>query len=682
MDISTLNLVARLALVVIPLTKTVLAQDETITIASARFVVNPTIYILNGTTIAPGSAAVSIDAQFVSADSANDLFVDGVEVLTGYPAASLTSSVASASTTASKSSVFSTVEDNGSSRSANSESQSSGGVFGLMSASASGVASSPIVSSHWSNVSLSGLSTATNSSISSSALPLSSSAGLISFINTTTLASPVPISQITNTKPASSASSLAPDSILSSNVARSSSSVRPDPNSSINAASSASSKSQGLSVTSSSVSSAAHSSSLASIAGSDLDAAIYLSFLSSNMSIQSSYSTRSSGLARQGTSLSSKGTTSGLSHLATQVSSSILNPATTATAFVSSKTVSSMNVGGPSTASSIAGFITSGPTIAMPITTINPTGSVASAAGFSLGGLVLGIADQTVSNFITNSASSSSYVSNIEAVESKWDDFYKEIGGDDLPSYNTVCKGGGFMGLLKLAGCIASGLGMIKVGIESIDTNNPGPALTEIEEIIADVAEMAQEEESEEADDDDDNDRQHSQDELRPSKTPDISSTLRTLVSSTAATSSSLPSTISSSVVSAALIPCDSIIPQALPAVYSIDPAAAEIVLDFVGDILVSVFDGEMSGFTTSTLSDTSSVATLGTAVVSPQGTTKFTPSWTPTVIAEYSSSTRPSQIDSALTTLLTPSSSLPVYQCTMMYVPYPFLISKEWTIH
>ena len=306
-----------------------------------------------------------------------------------------------------------------------------------------------------------------------------------------------------------------------------------------------------------------------------------------------------------------------------------------------------MNVGLQSTTSSTPGFITSGPTIAMPITTINPTGSVASAAGFSLGGLVFGIADQTLSNIITNSASSSSYVSEIEAVESKWDNLYKEIGGDDPPSYNTICTGGGLKGLLKLAGCIASGLGMIKVGIKDIDTSDPGPALTEIEGIIANVAEMAQEEESEEDDDDDDDDQQSTRDEARASKTQHSSSAPRTQVSSSALSSSTISSSISSSVLSSGLIPCDSIVPQALPAVYSINNAAAEVVLDFVGEILFSEFDGEMSGFTTSTLSTTPS-------------------------------STPPSKSDPTLTIPLTPSSSSPVYKCTMMYVSSPFLICKR----
>lgn len=126
--------------------KLVLAQEETITIASAKFVVNPTIYIFNGTTIAPGSAAVSIDGHLVSADSANNLFVDGTEILTRYHAASLTSNVVSANNTAFEPSVFSDVHNSDSSRSASPGSQSKGGPYGLMSASTLMVALNPTTS--------------------------------------------------------------------------------------------------------------------------------------------------------------------------------------------------------------------------------------------------------------------------------------------------------------------------------------------------------------------------------------------------------------------------------------------------------------------------------------------------------------------------------------------------------
>ena len=295
----------------------------------------------------------------------------------------------------------------------------------------------------------------------------------------------------------------------------------------------------------------------------------------------------------------------------------------------------------------------------MPIPTAKPTGSGVNAADFSLESLIFDISKQTLSNVLSNSASSSSYLSKVEAVESKWDDFFKEIGGNNLPSYDAVCTGGGLTGLLKLAGCIASGLDLIKVGFEGIDTNDPGPALTEIEGVIANVAEMAQEEGREEDDDDDDNDQPSTQNGPRASKTQQSSSASRNLVSSTdlhsLTISSSISSSVSSIVVSSSVIPCDSIVPQALPAEYSIDSGAAEVVLDFVGEILLSVFGGEMSGFTTSTLADDSSSAVSGTAVVNPQGNTKS------------SSGGSPSPTTSTFATLLMPLSSLPVYQCTMM---------------
>ena len=47
--------------------------------------------------------------------------------------------------------------------------------------------------------------------------------------------------------------------------------------------------------------------------------------------------------------------------------------------------------------------------------------------------------------------------------------------------------------------------------------------------------------------------------------------------------------------------------PQAWPAEYSNDIGADQVVLGFVGDILLSVLGGEVSGFTTSTLAATAS---------------------------------------------------------------------------
>ena len=56
---------------------------ETISIASERFVVDPANIVLGSTTVSAAGPAVTIDGAIVSEDSNNDLFVDGVEVLTG-----------------------------------------------------------------------------------------------------------------------------------------------------------------------------------------------------------------------------------------------------------------------------------------------------------------------------------------------------------------------------------------------------------------------------------------------------------------------------------------------------------------------------------------------------------------------------------------------------------------------
>ena len=56
--------------------------SDTITISSQLFIVNPTNVVLNSTTIAPGSAAVTIDGETVSADVNNDLFIGNSEIIT------------------------------------------------------------------------------------------------------------------------------------------------------------------------------------------------------------------------------------------------------------------------------------------------------------------------------------------------------------------------------------------------------------------------------------------------------------------------------------------------------------------------------------------------------------------------------------------------------------------------
>lgn len=54
----------------------------TITISSQVFVVNPTHVVLNSKTVSPGGSPIEVDGETVSADPHNDLFVNGVEVIT------------------------------------------------------------------------------------------------------------------------------------------------------------------------------------------------------------------------------------------------------------------------------------------------------------------------------------------------------------------------------------------------------------------------------------------------------------------------------------------------------------------------------------------------------------------------------------------------------------------------
>ncbi|KAF6229473.1 hypothetical protein HO173_011513 [Letharia columbiana] len=532
--------------------KVVLAQDETIIIASAQSIVNPAEYILDSTAIAPGSAAVLIDGQTVSADPAKDLFINGAEVLTGYPTASFTSIFASASTTAFSNSVMSGVDDS-SSGSGSSGSQLTSIGSGSMSAS-SALGSFPTILSQHSNITVPATSTATGSNHSDSVIPWLVSTGL-------TL----------HTNKASSASSIAPNGNVNAKSASSASSIAPGLDTNINSASSAS-----------------HSSRVASVAGSSSRAGTNVSPTGSNTFVQSNKSTGLAASVTGVTSLSSNGTSFVLGSPSTRLLTSSL--ATAITALGLSNTVSPMTVASSSIASLMPASITSGPTISMPIITVEPTGSVASAAGISLGGLIVGISQeaQTLSNIVTNSASSSSYVLKIQAVESKWDNFFRQVGGDNPPSYDSACTGGGLTGLLELVGCISSGLDKIRLGIEGIDKTNPGPALTDIEEVIANVAEMAQEEEEEEEEEERTQNESQAHKTQESTRTPSISVGSSTLSSS--AILSSVSSSVSSSAVSSGIMtdpPCDTNIPQALPSGYSIDNGAAEVVLGFVGDILL-----------------------------------------------------------------------------------------------
>lgn len=74
---------------------------ETVTIASEEFAINPANVILGRTTVSAGGPAVTVDGAVVFEDRNDDVFVKGVEVLTGLTATVKTSFGSSPHTTSS-----------------------------------------------------------------------------------------------------------------------------------------------------------------------------------------------------------------------------------------------------------------------------------------------------------------------------------------------------------------------------------------------------------------------------------------------------------------------------------------------------------------------------------------------------------------------------------------------------
>lgn len=60
-------------------------MQETITIGTEIFAVNPTDIILDGTRVVPGAPAVTVDGEVISADASGDLFARSTEILAGHP---------------------------------------------------------------------------------------------------------------------------------------------------------------------------------------------------------------------------------------------------------------------------------------------------------------------------------------------------------------------------------------------------------------------------------------------------------------------------------------------------------------------------------------------------------------------------------------------------------------------
>ena len=102
-----------------------------------------------------------------------------------------------------------------------------------------------------------------------------------------------------------------------------------------------------------------------------------------------------------------------------------------------------------------------------------------------------------------------------------------------------------------------------------------------------------------------DDDDESTRNEPQASKTQQSSTTPSSSVTRTLLSSATISSSVSSGIM--ADPPCDTSMPQALPAGYSNDNGADQVVLGFMGDTLLSVLGGEVSGFTTSTLAATAS---------------------------------------------------------------------------
>lgn len=71
----------------------------TVSIASKPYVIDPADVVLAGTTVSAGGLAVTIDGALVSEDRGEDVFVDGIEVLTGPRDTSTTTFDGASSTT-------------------------------------------------------------------------------------------------------------------------------------------------------------------------------------------------------------------------------------------------------------------------------------------------------------------------------------------------------------------------------------------------------------------------------------------------------------------------------------------------------------------------------------------------------------------------------------------------------
>lgn len=231
--------------------------------------------------------------------------------------------------------------------------------------------------------------------------------------------------------------------------------------------------------------------------------------------------------------------------------------------------------------------ITTGPTLASPTVSLNPTGSVASSQGMLLVGAIFGITAEakTLSAIIKDDGPKQSFISKIKGTD---DDTFNLLEDEHPPgpppSYEEAClDGASIFDPVKLLGCLKSGFDDVIDYLE-----DEPPDMTRIETIFDNIGKLAENLEKEEDDDDDETstsetDSQASQ--TQDSATKGSSASVSTTLSMTTTASSRMSSSILTGTTT--MDPIDTS-PIADPDTsnYSAPDIAGQAFMAFLGDVL------------------------------------------------------------------------------------------------
>ncbi|KAL9137351.1 MAG: hypothetical protein Q9175_001451 [Cornicularia normoerica] len=548
-------------------------SEATITVTSEIIVVIPADTILDSTTIKLGSAGVSVDGHIVSADIAYDLLVNGSVIFEGQTGVFTTSSTTTLRTTNSGRSSSSSILAGSTSN--------SNTVGNTVISSATSLANSSL--QPWSTGSRGSLSTNTgyvvvNGTVSalSSSLRLNSTAAFPDISSP----SPVPTWSSTNFAP-SKPYTVAPAATSSPGISSFAQKSIPLIGSIANVSPSSSPLRPMTTV------------SIAPSASSNKAQTMFSSILINNSTgSQTSFgpSTPSQSVSSQSLKTGS-GPSSGLS--------------------ISANTSSGALVLGPGNQPNT---ITSGPSMAIPTVSWNPTGSAASSQGILLVGVIFRITDEakTLTDILKDGRPKESFISKIKGADDEVFELFKDVNPPGFPpSYDGSCLDGASIlnNIFKVLGCLKSGLDKVieLLGIEP-------PDVPKIEIIFDNLGNLANNLKKEE----DDTKTQSSR--IKSSSTS-FSSIFSVSSSASASTSSRMSSEIpktftlssSSTVSSTAVAGLD---PSPIFDYNQSDDSGPDIsdqaMMAFFGDLLSSAIGigPGLSGFTTST---TASNATLTT---------------------------------------------------------------------